>query len=138
MHGLADAVLLLHALIVAFILGGALYIWIGAWRDWPGIRSPMFRYVHLGAMLFVAAEAVLGKVCPLTVWENAFRGKQTQTGFIAHWVRQIIYYDLPAWVFTLVYVLFAGVLIVTLMLVPPRKIGVRSRMARPPTRSISD
>ena len=130
MHGLADAVLLIHAVVVMFIVGGALYIWIGIWRDWPGIRSTLFRYVHLGAMLFVAAEAVLGRVCPLTVWENALRGNQTDTGFVAHWVGQLIYYDLPGWVFTTAYVAFAAALIVTLLLVPPGKAGAQRNKAR--------
>ena len=100
MHGLADAILLIHAFVVAFIVGGAGYIWVGAWRDWRGIRSPLFRYVHVGAMLFVAAEAVMGLVCPLTLWESALRGEQAHSGFVAYWVGRIIYYDLPGWVFS--------------------------------------
>jgi hypothetical protein len=123
MHGFADAILLIHALVVAFIVGGALYIWIGVWLGWPGIRSPLFRYVHFGAMLFVAAQAVLGLVCPLTVWENALRGNPSNTGFVAHWIGRMIYYDLPGWVFSTAYVAFAGALIVTLILVPPGKAG---------------
>jgi len=129
MRELADVVLLIHAVVVMFIVGGALYIWIGMWRGWPGIRSMLFRYSHLGAMLFVAAEAVLGRVCPLTVWENALRGHQTDTGFVAHWVRRLIYYDLPGWVFTTAYVAFAAALIVTLLLVPPIKAGARRNNA---------
>ncbi len=125
MQGLADAILLIHALVVAFIVGGALYIWIGAWRDWPGIRTPLFRYVHLGAMLFVAAEAVMGLVCPLTLWEYALRGEQAHTGLVARWVGRLIYYDLPGWVFSAAYVAFAAALIVTLILLPPRKSGAQ-------------
>ncbi len=121
MHGLADAVLLIHALVVAFIAGGAAYIWIGVWRNWPGIRSPLFRYVHLGAMLFVAAEAILGMVCPLTLWESELRGEQPHGGFIARWVGRLIYYDFPAWVFSAAYVAFAAALIATLILVRPGK-----------------
>jgi hypothetical protein len=130
MHGLADAILLVHAFVVAFIVGGAVYIWIGVWRGWPGIRSPLFRYVHLGAMLFVAAEAVLGRVCPLTIWENELRGDQSNTGFVAHWIGRLIYFDLPAWVFSVAYVAFAGALIVTLILVPPGKRGAQPNNAK--------
>jgi hypothetical protein len=135
MHGLADAILLVHAFVVAFIVGGAAYIWIGVWRDWSGIRAPLFRYVHVGAMLFVAIEAVLGLVCPLTLWENALRGEVSQTGFVARWVGRLIYYNLPGWVFSTVYAVFAGALIVTLIRVPPGKSGTRrskSRISRPP------
>ncbi len=125
MHGLADAILLIHALVVAFIVGGALYVWIGVWFDWPGVRSPLFRYVHLGAMLFVAAEAIMGLVCPLTLWEDALRGEQSNSGFVARWVGRLIYYDLPGWVFSAAYVAFAGALVVTLVLVPPEKAGAQ-------------
>ena len=116
---MADLVLVIHALVVAFIIGGTVYIWTGARRGWPGVRSPLFRYLHLGLMLFVAAEAALGLVCPLTMWEDALRGEAPRRGFIARWVGRLIYYDLPAWVFTTAYVVLALALIFTLVLVPP-------------------
>ena len=119
---LADAILLIHALVVAFVIGGAVYIWIGAWQHWPGVRAPLFRYAHLGVMLFVAAEALLGWVCPLTRWEDQLRGYAPRDGFVARWVGRLIYYDLPAWVFTTSYVLLATALIITLVLLPPRRI----------------
>ena len=122
---LADVILVFHALVVAFIIGGTAYIWIGARLQWPGVRSPMFRYAHLGVMLFVAAEALLGVVCPLTLWEDLLRDGTPRSSFIAHWVRRLIYYDLPAWVFTTAYVALAIALIITLIRVPPRRIGHR-------------
>ena len=117
---MANLVLLIHALVVAFIIGGTFYIWAGARRSWPGVRSPLFRYLHLGVMLFVAAEALVGMVCPLTLWEDALRGEASRTGFVARWLGRLIYYDLPAWVFTTAYVALAAALIITLVLVPPR------------------
>jgi len=114
--------LLIHALVVAFVIGGTVYIWIGARRHWSGVRAPLFRYTHLGVMVFVAAEALLGLVCPLTRWEDALRGEASRSGFVARWVGRLIYYDLPGWVFTTAYVLLATALIVTLILVPPRRI----------------
>ena len=121
MHGLADALLLIHALIVVFVVAGAGYIWVGAWRHWPGVRAPLFRYTHLGVMLFVAAQALVGKLCPLTIWEDRLRGAQPRTGFIAYWTGRLIYYDLPPWVFTAAYLVFAVALIVTLVLLPPQR-----------------
>jgi hypothetical protein len=126
---LADLVLLIHALVVAFIIGGTIYVWIGAPRKWPGVRSPLFRYLHLGVMLFVAAEALLGLIYPLTLWEDALRGENSRDGFIARWVGRLIYYDLPAWVFTTAYVALAVALIITLVRVPPQRV---QRRRRPP------
>lgn len=124
---MADLVLLIHALVVAFIIGGTFYIWFGARLAWPGVRSPLFRYLHLGLMLFVASEALLGLVCPLTVWEDALRGETSRSGFLARWLGRLIYYDLPAWLFTTAYVTLAVALIITLVLIPPnpRKRGRR-------------
>ena len=121
MHWLADLILVAHACIVVFVIGGTAYIWLGASRNWVGVRSPAFRYAHLGIMLFVAAEAVLGMVCPLTRWEDMLRGDGSQTGFVARWVGRLLYYDFPGWVFTLVYLIFAAALLVTLVLIPPRQ-----------------
>ena len=114
--------MLFHALVVAFVIGGTAYVWVGAWRRWPGVRAPLFRYAHLGVMLFVAVEALLGVMCPLTVWEDVLRGGAQRDGFVAHWVGRLIYYDLPSWVFTTAYVALAIALIITLILVPPRRI----------------
>ena len=117
---MADLVLLIHTLVVAFIIGGTAYIWAGARRGWPGGRSPLFRYLHLGVMLFVAAEALLGLVCPLTLWEDVLRGESLRSGFVARWLGRLIYFNLPTWVFTTAYVVFAIALVITLVLVPPR------------------
>ena len=81
-------------------------------------------------ILVVVVEALSGIICPLTIWENALRGNQIDTGFVAHWVGQLIYYDLPGWVFTTAYVAFAAALIVTLLLVPPGKAGAQRNKAR--------
>ncbi|KPK33755.1 MAG: hypothetical protein AMJ66_05080 [Betaproteobacteria bacterium SG8_40] len=118
---MADAILLIHALIVFFVVAGAVYIWVGARRHWPGVRAPLFRYTHLGIMLFVAAQALVGRLCPLTVWEDRLRGEHPRDGFVAYWVGQLIYYDLPPWVFTAAYVVFAIALIITLVLLPPQR-----------------
>ena len=121
MHGLADAILLLHALVVAFVVFGAAYIWIGARYSWPGVRAPLFRYTHLGVMLFVAAQAVIGRVCPLTIWEDELRGGQSRSSFIAYWVGRLIYYDLPTWVFATAYIALSAALVITLILLPPQR-----------------
>jgi len=64
--------------------------------------------MHLGAVAFVAFEAVLGIACPLTLMEDALRGAvHTDAGFVQCWLGRILYWDFPAWVFTATYVLLA-------------------------------
>ena len=118
---LADFVLGLHFAIVVFIAGGLILTWIGAWLGWGWIRNPLFRYLHLGAIVFVALEALLGYACPLTVWEDLLRGSVRTESFIGRWVRRALYYEAPAWVFTSIYVAWAAAAAVTLYLVPARR-----------------
>jgi polyferredoxin len=118
---LADALLVVHFLIVAFIVGGLLLIWIGAGLDWRWVRNPWFRYAHVGAIGFVAAEAVLGIACPLTIWEDLLRGGVRPESFIGRWVHRALYYQAPEWIFTIAYLAWALATLATLWLVPPMK-----------------
>jgi polyferredoxin len=118
---LADAILILHFGIVAFIVGGLVLTWIGALRGWQWVRNPLFRYLHLGAIVFVALEALLGYACPLTVWEDLLRGGVRTGSFVGRWVRSALYYQAPAWVFTALYVAWAAAAAITLWLVPARR-----------------
>jgi hypothetical protein len=116
----ADALLALHFAIVVFIVGGLLLTWAGAWLGWRWVRNPWFRYAHLGAIVFVALEALIGMMCPLTLWEDALRGGARPDSFVGRWVQRLLYYRAPEWVFTTLYVAWAAATVLTLRLVPPR------------------
>ena len=118
---IADAILVVHFLIVLFNVGGLVVVWIGAPLGWRWIRNPWFRYTHLGAIGFVAAEALLGIVCPLTVWEDLLRGGTRPESFVGRWVRWLMFYQAPEWVFTTAYVAWALATLATLRFVPPRR-----------------
>jgi hypothetical protein len=120
---LADVVVAFHLLIVLFILLGVPLVYLGAARHWTWVRSRRWRMLHLGAILFVAAESLLGITCPLTVWEDTLRGQRTAGGFIERWIDQLIFYEAPAWVFTAAYMAFAALVLVTWILVPPTRRG---------------
>ena len=123
----ADALLVVHFAIVVFIVGGLLLTWAGALLGWNWVRNPWFRYAHLGAIAFVALEALIDMMCPLTVWEDALRGGSRPDSFIGRWVQRLLYYRAPEWVFTTLYVAWATATALTLWLVPPR--AKRSRLA---------
>jgi len=122
---IADALLVVHFLVAGFIVAGLAAVWIGAGLGWGWIRNPWFRYLHLGAIAFVAVEAVLGVACPLTVWEDLLRGGHRMNGgpesFVGRWVHWLLYYRAPEWVFTSIYVAWAAATLLTLRLVPPRR-----------------
>jgi len=117
---MADVLLVVHFLIAAFIVLGLVAVWLGAALGWPWVRNPWFRYLHLGAIAFVAAEAVLGIACPLTVWEDLLRGGARAESFVARWVRALLFYQASEWVFTAAYLAWTAATLVTLRLVPPR------------------
>lgn len=123
---LADAVVVLHFAYVSFAVGGEILILAGGLLGWRWVRNLVFRLVHLVAVALVAAEALLGVVCPLTEWELRLRelaGQQVerQLSFVARLVRSIIFYDFPSWVFTLAYVGFAVLVAGSFLLIPPRR-----------------
>ncbi len=125
-HGLlADLLVAVHLLFVAFVVGGQACIVAGAVRRWRWIRNAWFRLAHLGAIVFVALEAVAGSICPLTRWEWALRARAGQAveddiSFVGRLLRAVIYYELPPVAFTVAYVAFALLVLATLFIVPPR------------------
>ncbi len=121
MTWLADLILVIHFLFVLFVVGGLALIWIGAAAGWRWVRNRWLRIAHLAAIFLVAAETLLGMVCPLTVWEDALRGAPIETSFIARWVHRVLFYSFPEWVFAVAYVVFALAVAVTFRLVPPRR-----------------
>jgi hypothetical protein len=122
---LADLVLLLHALFVAFVVVGLVLIVLGGARGWAWVRGRRFRIAHLAAIGVVVVQAWIGVLCPLTVLEMRLRqragGATYERSFVAHWLDRLLYFDAPPWVFTLAYTLFFAAVAASWRLVPPRR-----------------
>ena len=117
---LADAVLVVHVLFVLFVVGGFVLILAGA-RRWSWVRNRTFRMLHVAAIVFVAAETLLGVTCPLTLWEDTLRATgREERSFIGRWLAWLLYYDLPDWVFAIAYAAFALAVIGCWRAIPPR------------------
>ena len=120
---LADALLVLHLAVIAFVLLGLALAWIGWWRRWPWVHRRSWRSLHLAMCVWIALQTWLGQLCPLTIWEQDLRrlaGQATHDqSFIGHWLSRLIYWDAPWWVFTLAYSLFALVVVATWVAVRP-------------------
>ena len=121
---LANAVLLLHVVIVFGVIIGLALILVGNVFRWRWVNALWFRLLHLATIAIVVAEAWVGVTCPLTTFEMYLRSKArspTYTGgFMEHWLRSILFYQAPAWVFTMSYTLFGLAVIATWWLLPPR------------------
>lgn len=123
----ADLVLVCHVGFVVFVVAGLLLILVGGCRGWRWVRNPWFRGAHLAAIGVVVVQAWLGIVCPLTTLEMALRkcaGDVTYEGtFIAHWLRRLLFYNAPVWVFVVCYTAYALLVAGTWWKFPPRRKG---------------
>ncbi len=117
---LADTVLVIHLLYVLFVVGGLPLVWVGALLKWSFVGNPWFRYLNLAAIMFVVVESLLGIACPLTVLENELRAIKTESSFIQNQVHKILFYRLPEYAFTLLYITFAALVAATFKWVPVR------------------
>lgn len=129
---LADALVAVHLLYILFVVGGEAAIIAGGIRGWVWVRNLPFRVAHLCAIVLVAAEALLGWICPLTEWEYRLRVAAGQQGerdisFVGRLFRLLVFYDLPTWFFTILHVSIALMVVLTLVLVPPRRRGRHGR-----------
>lgn len=122
---LADAILVVHVGVVAFVVLGEALILFGAWRGWAWVRNFAWRLTHVLLMVFIAAQAWLGELCPLTEWEQALRGHAGQAGyegsFIEHWLARLIFFEAPWWAFVAAYSGFAVLVVATWFWIAPRR-----------------
>lgn len=126
---LADLVLVVHVGIVAFVVFGLLAVWLGRWRGWAWVHGLRWRLLHVLLMLFIALQAWLGALCPLTIWEQALRRHAGEAAydesFIEHWLSRLIFFDLPPWAFVAAYTAFAGLVVLAWWRVPPHRVPRR-------------
>ena len=118
---LADAILVVHAAFVLFVVGGFAAILLGTATGRAFAFNPWFRGAHLAAIAFVALESTFGYMCPLTIWEDALRGAASSEGFIERWIHAWLFWSAPAWVFTTAYIVFALLVAWTWWKYPPRR-----------------
>ncbi len=117
---LADIVVILHLAYVWFVTLGYVAILVGWPLGWLWIRNRTFRRLHLAAIGLVAVEAVVGVVCPLTWLENLLAPDRAGATFMGRIARNLLYYDLPPWVFTVGYVVLLVVALALYWVVRPR------------------
>jgi hypothetical protein len=121
---LADAVVVIHLAYVLFVVFALVAILLGAALGWQWIRNFWFRIVHLLMIGVVVVQSVLGATCPLTTLENSLRRGAGQAdyaaSFIGHWAHELLFIEATAWQFTVAYCTFGGLVLLALLLAPPR------------------
>lgn len=120
----ADAVVVVHAAYVLWVVLGLALVWLGAWRGWSWIRNRWLRWTHLAMITIVVIESWLGITCPLTTWEQALRAKAGQSAyegdFVANWVHDLLFIDAPPWAFAVAYTAFGAAVALSWWWWPPR------------------
>jgi len=117
----AIIVLALHLAIIAFNVAGLVLIPLGAWLGWRWVREFWWRLAHLLSLAVVAVQAMLGRACFLTIWQDELSGTTHVHPLIEQWINGLIYWDLPLWVFAAAYVAVFVYVIALWVWVRPRK-----------------
>lgn len=122
---LADTVLAVHVAVIAFNVFGLIAIPVGAWRGWRFVHVFWWRALHLGILILVAVQAVVGRPCFLTLWWSELLTRAGQIAssqpLIARLVTRVIYWPLPLWVFAALYVAVLAYTVFLWWRVPPER-----------------
>jgi hypothetical protein len=124
---LAASILAVHLAVIAFNVFGLVVTPIGAWRGWPFVRRPAWRLAHLACLAVVAVQALMGRACFLTIWEDAAGGSADHTPLIMGAVNRLLFWRLPIWVFAAAYAAIFAYALALLWLVPLDFTSRRSR-----------
>jgi hypothetical protein len=96
---LADGMLALHVGMALFVVGLLPLVLIGGVRGWAWVRRFGLRITHVPLMVFIAGQAWLGQLCPLTVSEQGLGRITGEVGyrksFIEHWLARLLYWEAP-------------------------------------------
>jgi hypothetical protein len=117
---IADLILFFHFCITIFITFGLFFIPIGYKFNWEWVAKKRIRIIHIGMMMFVTLETVLGITCPLTSIENNLRRIYQSKSFIEFWIKQVIYWDFTSQFFITLYCILLGWTFLMWKLFPPK------------------
>ena len=118
---LADFILIAHLIWIVFMLYGFALTVRAFWRPAFWDRW-LFRSIHLGGILFVAALELLGRYCPLTVWEYHLRWGTDEPGyFVLDWIERMVYPDVSPLVYLLPTYAIALFTLIMFAVRPPSK-----------------
>ena len=101
----SEIVLLFHFCIFLFIILSFFLIPFGYYQKWEWVKNKYYRLIHLILMGIIFIETILGFMCPLTILEKFLRNDIEINNKITQIIHQIMYWDLPTYQFTILYLL---------------------------------
>jgi hypothetical protein len=118
---LSQAILAVHLAVIAFNVLGLIAIPLGAALNWRWVRVRWWRLLHIASWTVVALQALLGRACFLTLWQDALSGAANQPPLIERWIERAIFWPLPIWVFAALYLVLFAAVVAMWWLVPARR-----------------
>ena len=123
---LADLIMVVHLAWIIFMIWGFVLTIRGFFYP-KFFERWLFRTVHLLGILFVVTLEILGRYCPLTLWENALRSHYNPEtdypgSFIIKQIEQMIYPDVSPLVVIIPTILLAAFTLAAFVLKPPAKL----------------
>ena len=123
---LADAIMVIHLAWIIFMIWGFAQTIRGFFHP-KFFERWLFRTIHLSGILFVTTLEILGKYCPLTLWENTLRSHYNPEtdypgSFIIKQIEQMIYPDVSPLVVIIPTILIAAFTLAVFVLKPPAKL----------------
>src|SRR3989338_4190805 len=123
---LADIIVLMHFAWILFMLWGfILTLWGFFHKEF--FEKWLFRTVNLFGIAYVSLLAIMGRYCPLTIWENALRAKYdsglTYPGsFMIYYFEKFVYPDVNPLIIQIPTTFIAVFTVVVFIIRPPAKI----------------
>lgn len=134
---LADIIVVMHFAWILFMLLGFILTLCGFFSTyvlrtsadrWKGFFDKwLFRILHLFGIVYVSFLAIMGKYCPLTIWENSLRAKYDPTltysgSYIVHYIEKLVYLDVNLLAILIPTIFIAIFTLVVFIIKPPTKI----------------
>ncbi len=132
---LADILLVVHLAWIAFMLWGFVLTVRAFWK--PAFFDRwLFRSLHLAGILFVGIWELIGRYCPLTVWEYDLRRLHDPStdypgSFIIGWIERLVYPNVDPLVVTVPTIGIALFTLVMFVVKPPSKLVFRRKQTAP-------
>lgn len=123
---LADLIVVTHFVWILFMLVGFILTLRGLFYK-KFFERWLFRTLHLFGIAYVSILAIMGKYCPLTIWENALRAKYdtrlTYAGsFMIHYLEELVYPDINPLIIRILTTFIAVFTVVVFIIRPPERI----------------
>jgi len=123
---LADLIVVVHFAWILFMLVGFIFTLYGFLHK-EFFQRWIFRTLHLFGIAYVSILAIMGKYCPLTLWENTLRAKYaphlTYPGSsMIHYFEKFVYPDVNPLFIQIPTTFIAVFTVVVFIIKPPERI----------------